>query len=72
MNAALIQEFNLMQQSRANSKYIEQMEERGYSPVQEANDSVTTWVSKRGLMLMNLETKVQRSMRNLRRRFLKF
>ncbi|WP_442590391.1 hypothetical protein ACSBL2_04070 [Pedobacter sp. AW31-3R] len=72
MNAELIQEFYLLQQSRANRTYVDVMEEKVYSPIQEANNSVTTWVSRRGKMLMQLETKVERSMRNLKRKFLKF
>ena len=56
MNTELIQELNLLQQSRCNRKYIDILEENVYSPIQEANNSVTTWASKRGQMLLKMES----------------
>ncbi|MCX2482668.1 hypothetical protein [Pedobacter sp. MR2016-24] len=72
MNTELIQEFYLLQQSRSNAKYQDMLSEKVYSPIQEANKNVTSWMSKRGKMLMKLETKVQLTMRILQRKFLKF
>jgi len=59
MDAELIQEFYLLQQSRSNAKYQEMLSEKVYLPIIDANNNVTSWMSKRGKMLMNLETKVR-------------
>jgi len=72
MDAELIQEFYLLQQSRSNAKYQEMLSEKVYLPIIDANNNVTSWMSKRGKMLMNLETKVEVSMKTLKRKFLKF
>jgi hypothetical protein len=72
MNTELIDEFYLLQQSRSNEKYQDILDERVYSPIRHANKNVNTWVSKRGKMLMNLEAKVQLSMRKFKKKYLKF
>lgn len=72
MNTELMQEFYLLQQSRSNAKYQDILSDKVYSPIIEANKNVTSWMSKRGAMLMKLESKAQHTMRILKRKFLKF
>lgn len=72
MNTELMNELYLMQQSRSNTKYLDILEERIYSPIQEANDKVTSWMSKRGKMLMKLEYKAQIRLNKIKRKFLKY
>jgi len=69
MKTELINEFYVLQQSRANHKYHEIMEENVYTPIKKANDGVSAWITKRGQMLMYLETKVGVTMKRLKRRF---
>lgn len=70
MKAELLNEFYLLQQSRSNAKYLDILEERVYSPLQKANDKVTSWMYKRGTMLMTLERKAQLRMKKIRKKFL--
>lgn len=70
MNTDLLNEFYLLQQSRSNAKYLEILEERICSPIQEANHKVTSWMYKRGAMLMKLEKKAQIRMTKLRKKLL--
>jgi len=70
MNTELMNEFYLMQQSRSNAKYLDILEEKIYSPIQEANHKVTSWMYKRGKMLMKLEKKAQLRMARIRRKFM--
>lgn len=71
-NDHLLNEFYLLQQSRSNARYLDILEERIYSPIQQANHKVTSWMSKRGKMLMKLESKAQLRMNKIRKKFLKY
>ncbi|MCZ4224513.1 hypothetical protein [Pedobacter rhodius] len=72
MKAELIQEFQLLQQSRAN-KFAGEIADRIISSVDAVNEKVTTSMSQRGRMLLLLENKLNFSMlKRLKRRFLKF
>jgi hypothetical protein len=72
MKTELINEFYLLQQSRSNAKYVEVLEERVVEPVQKVNKRVSTWMEGRGLMLMNLENTLNRSVRRLRKKYFRF
>lgn len=71
MDTALINEFNLMQQSRSNLKYIELLEEHVYQPVQTANHYMTSWMGKRGQMLLKLDVSLYNSYRRLKKKYLR-
>lgn len=72
MNAELIKELQLLQQSRAN-KFAGELADRIISSVDAVNEKVTTSMSQRGKMLLLLENKLSFSIiRRLKRRFLKF
>lgn len=64
-------ELYIMQQSRSNAKYLDILEEKIYSPIQKANNKVTSWMYKRGEMLMKLEYKAQIRLNKIKRKFLK-
>jgi hypothetical protein len=70
MNTELLNEFYLLQQSRSNTKYLDILEEKICSPIQEANHKVTSWMYKRGNMLMRLEHKAQIRLSKIRKKFL--
>jgi len=70
MKTELINEFYLLQQSRSNAKYLDILEEKICSPLQNANHQVTSWMSKRGKMLMKLEARAQIRMNKIRKKFL--
>lgn len=72
MNTELLNEFYLLQQSRSNTKYLELLDDKVYMPVRKVNKKVSTWVNRRGLMLMNLENSVNRSVRRLRKKYFRF
>lgn len=72
MNTELLNEFYLLQQSRAPIAYHEMMEERVYTPIKQANNKMTTWISERGYMLMNLDVRLNSSLKHLRKKYLKF
>lgn len=72
MNTELINEFYLLQQSRSNARYLEILEEKICSPIQQANHQMTSWMSKRGKMLMKLEKKAQTRMNKIRKKFLHY
>nr|WP_068888515.1 hypothetical protein [Pedobacter panaciterrae] len=72
MKTELINEFYLMQQSRASVDYNEMVYDRVYTPIKHANWKMTTWISERGHMLMNMEIKLNSSMKHLRKKYLKF
>jgi len=72
MNVELMNEFYLLQASRSNQKYIDLMDDHIYQPIRKANTEVNSWVGKRGQMLMHLESRMNRSIRKLRKRYLKF
>jgi hypothetical protein len=71
MNTELMNEFYMLQQSRSNAKYLDILEDTIYSPIQEANHKVTSWMYKRGNMLMKLEHKAQLRLNKIKRKFLK-
>jgi len=71
-NTDLMNEFYLLQASRSNEKYLEIVNDHLYSPIRNANTYMSAWVSKRGAMLMHMESRVNRSLRRLKRRYLKF
>ena len=72
MKAELIQEFQLLQQSRAN-KFAGDLADKILSSVDAVNQKVTHSMAKRGNMLMLLEKKLNFStLKHLKRRFLKF
>ncbi len=72
MNTELIDEFSLLQSSRSNRKYLEVLDDRVYTPIVKANTDMSTWVSKRGIMLMQLEARMNRSIKRLRAKYLRF
>jgi len=72
MKAELINEFYLMQRSRASVNYNEMLDERVYKPMKDANWKMTTWICERGRMLMNLDVKLNSSLKHLRKKYLKF
>lgn len=72
MKRELINEFYLLQQSRTNSPYQEILDEQVYLPIKKANHKMTTWLYRRGKMLMDLDVKLNSSMKHLRKRYLKF
>lgn len=72
MNTELIQELQLLQQSRAN-KFADELADRIISSVDAVNEKVTNSMSQRGKMLLLLENKLNFSIiKRLKRRFLKF
>jgi hypothetical protein len=72
MNTELLNEFYLLQQSRSNAKYLDVLDEKVYMPVRKVNKKVSTWMNRRGLMLMNLENTVNRSVKRLRKKYFRF
>jgi hypothetical protein len=72
MKTELLNEFYLLQQSRSNAKYLEVLDEKVYMPVRKVNKKVSTWMNRRGLMLMNLENTVNRSVKRLRKKYFRF
>ncbi|MNL03440.1 hypothetical protein D3C87_1239780 [compost metagenome] len=72
MKTELLNEFYLLQQSRASADYHEMMEERVYTPIKRVNNKMTTWISERGHMLMNLDVRLNSSLKHLRKKYLKF
>ena len=72
MKAELIQELQLLQQSRAN-KFADELTETIISSVDAVTEKVTNSMSQRGRMLMLLEKRFNFSvLRRLKTRFLKF
>ncbi|RZL36574.1 MAG: hypothetical protein EOO96_06710 [Pedobacter sp.] len=70
MNAELVQELQLLQQSRAN-KFAGELADKIISSVDAVNEKVTTSMSQRGKMLLLLDNKLNFSLlRRLKRRFL--
>ncbi len=72
MKTELLNEFYLLQQSRASADYSEMIEERVYTPLKRVNKKMTTWIAERGHMLMNLDVKLNSSLKHLRKKYLKF
>lgn len=72
MKTELLNEFYLLQQSRAAVDYNAMMEEEVYMPVRRVNSKMTTWISERGHMLMNLDMRLNSSLKYLRKKYLKF
>lgn len=72
MKAELIQELQLLQQSRAN-KFADELAETIISSVDAVTEKVTNSMSQRGKMLMLLEKRFNFSvLKRLKRRFMKF
>lgn len=72
MKAELIQELQLLQQSRAN-KFADELTETIISSVDAVTEKVTNSMSQRGRMLMLLEKRFNFSvLKRLKTRFLKF
>ncbi|WP_316831023.1 hypothetical protein [Pedobacter aquatilis] len=72
MKAELIQELQLLQQSRAN-KFADDLAERIISSVDAVNEKVLSSMSQRGKMLMILEKRLNFSiLKRLKNRFLRF
>lgn len=72
IKSELINEFYLLQQSMAPMHYKEMLDEQVYMPIRKANRKMTTWLSRRGSMLMNLDRRLSSSMKHLRKRYMKF
>ena len=72
INTDLVNEFYLLQASRSNEKYLELLDDHVYTPIKKANTYMSALVSKRGDMLINLESRVNRTLRRLKKRYLKF
>lgn len=72
MKAELLNEFYLLQRSMASVDYQEMMEEQVYVPIKRVNNKMTTWISERGHMLMNLDVRLNSSLKFLRKKYLKF
>lgn len=72
MKSELLNEFYLLQQSRAPYDYGEVLDEQVYMPIKKVNRKMSSWISKRGNMLMNLDVKLNSSMKHLRKKYLKF
>ncbi|SDH58438.1 hypothetical protein SAMN05421827_13012 [Pedobacter terrae] len=71
MRAELIQELQLLQNSRAN-KIVDELTDRILSSVDAVNEKVLSSMSKRGKMLMLLDKRLNFStLRKLRRKFFK-
>ncbi|QXU40150.1 hypothetical protein [Pedobacter sp. D749] len=71
MRAELIQELQLLQNSRAN-KFVDELADKILSSVDAVNEKVISSMSKRGSMLMLLDKRLNFStLRKLRSRFLK-
>ncbi|GGI27243.1 hypothetical protein [Pedobacter mendelii] len=72
MKAELIQELQLLQQSRAN-KFADELADRIISSVDAVNEKVTNSMSQRGKMLFLLEKKLNFSaLKRLKGKYLKF
>jgi hypothetical protein len=72
MKAELLNEFYLLQQSRSNAKYLDVLDEKVYEPVKRVNHRVVNWMNRRGMMLMNLEYVMHRSVRRLKKKYFRF
>lgn len=70
VTAELIQEFQLLQNSRAN-RFADEMADRILSSVDTVNEKITSSLGKRGSMLLTLEKGLNaKVIRKLRNRFL--
>lgn len=72
MKTELLNEFYLLQRSLASVDYQEMMEEQVYMPIKRVNNKMSTWISERGRMLMNLDIRLNSSLKYLRKKYLKF
>lgn len=72
MRIELIQEFEQLQQSRAN-KFTDELTERFLSSVDAVNEKVASSLSKRGSMLLMLEKRLNFStLKRLRNKYFKY
>lgn len=72
MKTELLNEFYLLQRSLASVDYSEMVEEQVYMPIKRVNNKMNTWISERGRMLMNLDIRLNSSLKYLRKKYLKF
>ena len=72
MKTELLNEFYLLQRSLASLDYHEVMEEQVYVPIKRVNNKMSTWISERGHMLVNLDIRLNSSWKYLRKKYLKF
>lgn len=72
MKTELLNEFYLLQRSLASLDYHEMMEEQVYVPIKRVNNKMSTWISERGHMLVNLDIRLNSSLKYLRKKYLKF
>lgn len=72
MKTELLNEFYLLQRSLASLDYHEMMEEQVYVPIKRVNTKMSTWISERGHMLVNLDIRLNSSLKYLRKKYLKF
>lgn len=72
MKTELLNEFYLLQRSLASVDYSEMVEEQVYIPIKRVNNKMNTWISERGRMLMNLDIRLNSSLKYLRKKYLKF
>lgn len=72
MKTELLNEFYLLQRSLASLDYHEMMEEQVYVPIKQVNTKMSTWISERGHMLVNLDIRLNSSLKYLRKKYLKF
>ncbi len=71
MRAELIQELQLLQNSRAN-KFAEEISDKLISSLDAVNEKVASSLSKRGYMLLMLDKRLNFSvLKRLRKRFIK-
>ncbi len=71
MNTELLNEFYLLQQSRA-AKYNDLLDNRVYIPIKSFNTRMSNWVTKRGRMLLSLDKRFYKEMQRLKVKYLKF
>jgi len=70
IKAELINEFYMMQQSRASIDYNALMDGRVYTPIKHANHKMTNWMSERGRMLMKPDFRLHNTFQNLKKKYL--
>lgn len=72
MKTELLNEFYLLQRSLASIDYQATMEDQVYMPIKRVNNRMSTWISERGRMLMDLDIRLNSSLKYLRKKYLKF
>ncbi|MET3112655.1 hypothetical protein AAKU52_000366 [Pedobacter sp. CG_S7] len=75
MKAELLNEFYLLQQSRSNETIMSKYSHTAMNIARDSfitNPHVASWVSRRGLMLMNLESIMNRQVRKFKKKYFRF